>query len=272
MLSIKQLADILRRNIARSGRSTRLALRLRRQIDGIVAHRLGHDTSPATNGEDWLLDTVAGSCQTFVDIGANVGEWSLAMLERAPLARGIVVEPSEEALAVLRGSSLVDRVTLIAAAASEKPGTATFFEEPGAGRTSSLHAHAANSAARKREVDVTTVDKLLAESGWDKIDVLKVDAEGNDFLVLRGAADALKNQKIGILQFEYNEPWLKSGATLGMAYDLLEAAGYSVFLLKGPKLYTFPISTYGEYFHYSNFVAVSPATMTLFSIHRFDTI
>jgi hypothetical protein len=77
--------------------------------------------------------------------------------------------------------------------------------------------------AIRRQVRVIALDNICAERGLDLIDLLKIDAEGYDFQVLRGAEKLLKEQKISVVQFEYNRPWANAGGTLALqATDLAE--------------------------------------------------
>jgi len=46
-----------------------------------------------------------------------------------------------------------------------------------------------------------SVDEFLAEQGIPHLDVLKIDAEGNDMAVITGAAQAL-NTSVGLFTFE----------------------------------------------------------------------
>ncbi len=67
------------------------------------------------------------------------------------------------------------------------------------------------------------MDSEIAKRKIEFVDLLKIDAEGFDFHVLRGSEDKLNNQKIDVIEFEYNSP---SGATLAGAYAFLQAKGY----------------------------------------------
>lgn len=257
---LREAADSLRRRFAQSRRATHAVARLQKHLNGIVAHRLGHDVNPSTNGEHWLLNLIAPECSTFIDVGANVGEWSSAFCERAPAAHGILIEPSLDAARALRETVLAQRgssLELLCAAAGAETGTATFYEEPTAGRTSSLHAQASHANAQPRTVDIVTVDSLVEDRGWATLDFLKIDAEGHDYQVLLGARRALRAQKIGVVQFEYNRAWMYAGSSIRSAEEMLASYGYRFFILKGPKLHRFPYERYGDFYHYSNFVGIN---------------
>src|SRR3954468_16629026 len=113
-----------------------------------------------------------------------------------------------------------------------------------------------------RVVPGTRLDPEATRLGLDHIDLLKIDAEGYDLHVLRGAQRLLKEQRIDVIQFEYGEAWPYAGSTLSAAYQLLEGAGYQVFALKGEQLVKVDYQLYGEYFRYTNFVAARPAIAT----------
>jgi hypothetical protein len=106
-------------------------------------------------------------------------------------------------------------------------------------------------------VRVVRLDDEIAAAGWSGIDFLKIDAEGYDLRVLTGARGLLEQQRVGIVQFEYNRSWQLAGDTLFSAMKLLKDCGYEVFVLKRDGLYTLNYALYEEYFEYSNFVALS---------------
>lgn len=257
---LRQIARV-RTALARSTTVAHVAARAKNQLHGLVVEHLGHDIDMARNGEHWIVQQLAPDCRTFMDVGANVGDWTAAFLEANPSARGCVVEPSTTAAAQLHSRFGTDqRVRVHRVAASDRPGTVTFFEEPDAGRKSSV-VPGFSSGATARDVQAVTVDELVSK-GINTLDYLKVDAEGYDLHVLRGAVETLRGGRARAVQFEYNLPWRKTGSTLAEAYALLESLGYDTFLLKGPRLYRLPYHVYGEFFHYANFIAVPRARVS----------
>jgi hypothetical protein len=101
---------------------------------------------------------------------------------------------------------------------------------------------------------MTTVDAEIEHLGWQSVDYLKIDAEGYDFHVLRGATRLLAAKRIVLGQFEYGDAWRLSGSTLTFAIRWLTDLGYECFLLRGDGLYAPRPEEYGEYFGYSNYV------------------
>jgi hypothetical protein len=78
---------------------------------------------------------------------------------------------------------------------------------PGISGLASLHArdltehHLAMTATE--DVPVTTVDDYCAEHDIGRIDFLKVDAEGHDLAVLKGARGAIDEGRVRLIQFEF---------------------------------------------------------------------
>jgi FkbM family methyltransferase len=261
---VRAALDYLHQVLGRSEIATRLAVLFRNQCQGIIKYHLGESPNASGNGEEWLIRLVAPSARTFVDVGANVGAWSKRFTEHmAAGCKGLLFEPSASASArLVETFKAQPGIQVVASALSDSPGETTFWEEPDSGETSSLVQGFSNPKAIGRTVRVTTLDRELAAREWSHVSFVKIDAEGFDLHVLRGAAQALRSQTIEMLQFEYNAPWAAAGSTLGEAYRLLAACDYEIFLLKSTGLYTLNYDRYGEYYRYSNFVAASPSGQT----------
>jgi FkbM family methyltransferase len=92
----------------------------------------------------------------------------------------------------------------------------------------SFHLPHGMTSLRTEDVEVTTVDQFAREVGIDYIDVIKVDAEGEDMAVLEGAQQTLKSGRVGVLQFEYNHRWIGARRLLKDAFDLILGFGYGL--------------------------------------------
>jgi FkbM family methyltransferase len=264
-VSLQAWLHRLRFALAGSPAAARLALRLRNQCGLIVGlsvtRRCGH-IDLARNGEGLLAAAAAPLVETFVDVGANVGDWTAHLQAAAgrPL-RGLLLEPGVEAAARLRTRFAGDDdLTVVEAAAVDTAvDEVTFHEEPGAGQTSSLVTGASRPDSVSRRVPAVTLDALVAAQGWTNIDVLKVDTEGYDLRVLQGARGLLAEGRIGLIQFEYNAAWRDSDSSLLEARHLLTRHGYTLWLLTPEGLAPLALGSVGDFFSYANFVALSPA-------------
>ena len=101
-------------------------------------------------------------------------------------------------------------------------------------------------------LEVSTLDLELSKLNQSAIDFLKIDAEGFDLRVMKGAMDLIKQNKIKIIQFEYNYTWLYAGSTLFEAIEILNSNNYIVFQLRHDGLYNYDYNRFGDFFGYSN--------------------
>jgi FkbM family methyltransferase len=269
LATLARYLDLLHRHCGRSRRLVNLAVKVRNQADAVIRARMADGIVGTENGEQLLIDLVAPQADRFVDIGANVGNWTLAFLAKCGKpASGYLFEPSPIAYQLLKQavakSSNQDGVSLeiVCQALGDCAGEISFYVEPCAGETSSFVKSHTHRDAKMIKVVVGTLDDELEKRTIEDVDIVKIDAEGFDCKILRGAANAITRQAFGVIQFEYNGPWAKVGDTLYSAIHLLTRSGYEVFLLKRNGLYRFDYDLYGEFFGYSNFVAVSPRYAT----------
>ncbi|MCU1285738.1 MAG: hypothetical protein JWO13_2088 [Acidobacteriales bacterium] len=196
--------------------------------------RLDSDNHISGNGELLVQDTMLqhsppGAVMVF-DVGAHLGVWTLALLNRTKRS-GLVLhsfEPASATFTILNGNVGVrENVTFVNQALSDSVGTAQFYVAGAGVGTNSLHP-ASIEVATTEQVKLNTVDHYCREQGISRIDLLKIDAEGHDFAVIAGAREMLKSKTISMLQFEYNHRWIDSRHYLKDAFDMLLPLGYKI--------------------------------------------
>jgi hypothetical protein len=111
---------------------------------------------------------------------------------------------------------------------SDAAGTVPIYVPHPIAGTSTLHPDSAVDYERVLQVGVDTVDEYCRTNSIGNIDLLKVDTEGNDLRVIRGAMELLKRGRIGVLQFEYNHRWIYSRAYLKDVFDLVRGMPYRI--------------------------------------------
>jgi len=164
---------------------------------------------------------------TLVDVGANMGYFSLLWCASHPSARAVAFEASPRNVALLRRNvernGFGDRIAIVPKAASDRVGTVAFSlgppEQTGWGGI------AARGDGHTISVPAVRIDHELAGSA---IDVLKVDVEGADTLVLYGCESLLRSSRIRTIFFEQNADRMASlGIARGSAQAFLESYRYS---------------------------------------------
>lgn len=183
---------------------------------------------PATNGEYACLDLLAGPCDLFVDVGANAG----LFLERARAAapRLLAFEPNPQhgpALTALIG----DAGSLEAVALSDAPGRATLHIHPVHHATASLTDRPRMSPRFRAEMRAVEVEvRTLDSYGLSPARLaLKIDAEGYELPVIRGAEATLAGAARAAVMFEHSFAWLEAGQSLLEAWQVFDRLGFDVY-------------------------------------------
>jgi FkbM family methyltransferase len=256
-LSFSRLNYLLHLVLAKSLTCAKICVRLRNQANCVVGYHLGESPNGAVNGEYRLIDFLAPHCSSFVDVGANVGDWTERFL-RANSAKGILFEPSERCATRLNQKFKEKPVTIRNVAVGDRPGSIRFVEEENLSEASaSVETYSPSEHPGKaviKEIQMVTLDEELASVGFS-IDFLKIDTEGYDLKVLQGAESALRKGRIRFVQFEYNSHWVGTGSSLKEAKNFLEALGFDLLLIRSTGLHPLDYGFWGDYFRYSNFLA-----------------
>ena len=96
--------------------------------------------------------------------------------------------------------------------------------------------------------------EYMIEKNIQKIDLLKIDTEGYEFMVLQGFENFLKNIKI--IQFEYGGTFLDNNVKLLEVVDYLRKFGFSDFSYLSP-LGTVLIEDFNDHYQYCNIVCIN---------------
>lgn len=164
-----------------------------------------------------------------VDVGANYGYYSLLWAAQHPGNRVIAFEASPRNFAPLEDNIARNRLTgqveLHRIALGSAAGRLKF--DIGPPEQSGWGGLASDASLDTVDVDVLRLDEVWQRD--DDIAVLKVDVEGADSWVLRGAQRLLEHQRIKAVYYEENKPRMRDlGIEPGDAETLLIAMGYSV--------------------------------------------
>ena len=204
------------------------------------------------------------SVNVFFDIGANAGQTSSAALANFPEATIFAFEPHKPAFSALKDNVRDPRVRPFNLALSDKSGKARFFEYGTLALSNSMveysqYAARAKHPAKILSVECETLDDICRTHGIDQIDVLKVDTEGHDLAVLRGAEQMLTEGRIRFVYIEFNTMLPKTGTSGGALLpisNILEPLGFR-FIATYPQ----DMITTGELFLTSNALFVLPPSV-----------
>lgn len=193
----------------------------------LLARSIKHRINGMPELELKLLPALVDPKRIAVDIGAHRGLYSEALSKIA--THVVAIEAIPELAEGLR--HLLPNIEVVHAAASDQIGRVTLSIPEGKPGLSSV-AHTdfnEGGAVRKVEVDAITVDGLFANR-QDAIGFIKIDVEGHELAVLRGADSVIKKHR-PILLIEAEERHRAGTVTALFAY--FKELGYSGFFLDG---------------------------------------
>jgi FkbM family methyltransferase len=133
---------------------------------------------------------VLGCEPKILDVGANIGQWTVATKLFWPRATVLALEPNPAIfdLLVHNISGLRD-VECLQCAVGSSPGTSVLYRQP-LTVMSTLFPDAKDTRDDPVEVPIRTIDEVLDGRA---IDLLKIDVEGGELDALRGAESTLRS-------------------------------------------------------------------------------
>jgi FkbM family methyltransferase len=209
-----QVRLLRRRAVARLGERSRLWVEPHRTAASMVVY-----ANPPDLPEMLVWRRALRDGGLFVDVGANVGTYTIWAAEQG--AEVIALEPAADTFGLLEENIALNgyQVRAVRAAAGDHCGSARFTAGLDAG----------NSLAPDGPVvtDLVTVDSLIGDR---RVTGMKVDVEGFELDVLRGAARALAEHRIGLIQIEWNQASTSAvGTDRRPIAELLTGYGYRLF-------------------------------------------
>lgn len=174
----------------------------------------------------------------YLDLGANVGDWTAAVLRADPRAQSLAAEPGAEPLSELRRRFEGDRrVTIVPKAVADAPGVRAFHV--------TNHSHNASLRA-PRDMDphyghgwaveeVTTVETVTVDelACGRSVAVMKIDVQGAELDVLAGAGATLIRTSAVLLEVTFVSHY-EQDASFALLHDRMTELGFSLTGLSQP--------------------------------------
>jgi FkbM family methyltransferase len=213
---------------------------------------------------DAVLDVLRGRARgrrVFIDVGANIGLYSL-VVRQAMCTEGRVlsIEPSATTAATLREHvawSAQPGVEVFECALSSKSGTAQLAERKDDWGKASLTR--AETGQTRSTVRTRTLDELVRETGLELVDLIKIDVEGHELEVLKGAKDTIE-RFLPTIVIEYSPQWMSEAAIAEMTgyLERLVSKGYVAYRILPGRLDAVEVSGLEATPSQANLLLVSP--------------
>lgn len=230
-------------------------------------------------GEELLLKHLQNYFQksgnnqpTIVDVGANTKVYGI---DHFPHAEFWAFEPNPETFKLLKNNTPQSKlIHLIQNAVSSRSGTTRLYDFADDAKLKSTQPTATLASlnrqiienlhgqkAKSYSVKSTTLDTFAKSNRINHIDLLKIDVEGYELEVLKGAKSLIKQDKIDRIQFEFNQHHAYQRVFFKDFVDLL--SNYQLFRLSPHGL--LPLNAYRpqshEIFAFQNILAVKRAIL-----------
>ena len=172
-----------------------------------------------------------------VDVGANYGIFSLnAARLVGPTGKVLAFEPAQNNFSTFKKNLALNNVSQVRAlrmALAEKPGRLRLYHDPDPTRNSLAPG---SNAQDFEEVEVNTLDAVLKANGVAKVDFIKIDVEGADELVCRGALETLRSCLPPVFFENNSSAALRMGLKANGTSAVLAQLGYGFYQCEGERL------------------------------------
>lgn len=210
----------------------------------------------------FLKNYISKASGAVIDVGGNEGQYAKNVRGSNKTVAIYSFEPHPKTYSRLVANTAGMDVFAINKGVSSCPGHSTLYDY--AERDGSSHASLYENVIKEihsskgcvaHEVSVTTVDEFVEENNIPHIALLKIDVEGHEYEVLKGAEGTILAGKVSAIHFEFNEMNVASRVYFHDFWKMLD--GYKFYRLLSNGMYE--IKNYNavmcEVFAYQNIVA-----------------
>ena len=278
---LDEVLYLYRKHENRIGRKKRLRRNLGRVEfeEEIIANEIKGIQSSKKKFEDWSMRIKGdelGVIERFIysngiifDVGANLGLWATNVFQRKLNCTFHLFEPSDllfEKLSFNLQDEINNKMVIVNhQALSDCIKTKPFYYYPKFPGNSSFHQIISSEGPpynlgkpEVSKVTTITLDEYCNRKEISQINFLKIDTEGSEWEVLKGAENLISKGKIDFIQFEYGACYRESNSTLEEVYLFLTKNGYDIFkILPNELKYIKQFLQEYEDYAWCNFLAVN---------------
>jgi FkbM family methyltransferase len=145
-------------------------------------------------------------CKNIIDIGANVGNWTLLYMSLFKNCNFFLIEADHSHG---RSIKLISKYFYLGALYSKAIKKVFFFTNKYSGTGNSFYKENTSIKFKKKFLFTNTLDKITKNFFYKKkYDIIKIDTQGSELDILNGANRTLKKTKMIIIEiniFKYNQ-------------------------------------------------------------------
>lgn len=221
---------------------------------------------PELSGEKYVLQLLAKKITStplyLFDLGANKGQYSqLAYTVLGDRCCIFAFEPSLKAFEILKQQNIPLKAYNLGLG-SQKQVAQVYYDEEGSVRASLYpigrnDGYTNTSLDKSHAIELTTIDIFCLENQITQIDFLKIDVEGHELEVLKGANDMIAKGAVKYIQFEFGNIAIESRIFLKDFFTILK--NYKIYRILQNGLFEIHYKEEYEIFLTTNYLAVYSA-------------
>lgn len=181
-----------------------------------------------------LLVALGFKPRRILDVGANVGDWTREYLKLFPDASFLMLDGTDHSrrwqdLLHTGGPGKVEGDVAIL---GDRDGTVDWYEDPSVDTGNSVHREQSALFNQTQALlrPIQRLDTLLKRTKRDPhFDLVKLDVQGSELDVLRGAGDVLSNTQVLLLEMPFVGTFNEGSPSFARYIDWLDAEGFTPF-------------------------------------------
>ncbi len=189
-----------------------------------------------------VLQIILRRGDTFIDIGANEGYFSILASSLVFDGKVYCIEPQRRLQPVLQENIRINSASPISVhpiAMSSQEGQLELFLRPTTNTGASSIFRHWKIGSTTETVPATALDVFFRKNAIEKARLMKVDVEGAEELVIRGAQRVLKEQLIDFIALEYH-PVIIGRQACRRTHEALKGCGYILARVGSLNIYYRP--------------------------------
>lgn len=235
----------------------------------LAGMNMGTGNDISSDGELNVMRYVRNQCSSnkntiIFDVGANIGNYSQEIVNNFKKANFYLYsfEPSKETFHELKKRlKNISNLKLYNVGFGKKNCVkALFYDKKQSGLASVYNRRLLHFGIKmnlRESIKISTIDDFCKSNRIQKIDFLKLDVEGNELDILKGAKNMIKNNAIRFIQFEFGGCNIDS-RTYFQDFWYLLSPKYKIYrILKNDILEISQYKEINEIFVTTNYLAIS---------------
>ncbi|MBI4139479.1 FkbM family methyltransferase [Candidatus Woesearchaeota archaeon] len=163
--------------------------------------------------------------KTIIDIGAGRGRWTKAVLPIFPRTKYLCIDPLDENKSRLskiaqQYGNIICAQTLL----GQRKKTVIFYQH---GNQSSIFYDSIHKGTPTK-MTLTTLDNIIKQKGITNPDFIKLDVQGYELEVLKGATKTLSKAQFVLLEVSYS-PWMKGMPIFHDVVAFMKQQNYRIY-------------------------------------------